>query len=1106
MKYKILLLTALITILLATAAHATVVAPYDVRLGIFEEDGSYTTTTNTVSGVNAQAHRCLVAGCSQVNQNPFQVTYSQTNSVTLNYPTTLQQHGYAAYFYKDGYIGWEQRNIDWAGTGTAPTETIYLSRVRRGYAPIINYTVYNDFDEVSKNKPITFGVNVGIDAVTKSFLVNTQETNIPLSEALTIRARVEIRDSQNNIISSPDMFQDIVIEYDQLSSEYAPIEFTYPGFDTAGNYTITLFTAINDAKVMQTPASSASFQITVIDPDATDYSYSRIDDLTCPDANLVGNTATVSFTHYSYNVAADGTETGLGTNIHWSLEKDGIIISQDLFAQLPGVTHTTLPVSIPQSGNYRILIEASPLDPQGDIVLPYTAACTFSLGDTSPVFTTSPSHDEVDYLEPWNGALFEAEDETGTVTFSVNDSRFTITDGLLEWNNPLSVGVYPVQVTAGNAHGNTSTTFTLTVNKIHPQLAIQGTTQAAYSSTTSVEGLGCPSELTCTLKRNGTAVANPDIQTNLLPGAYTYTYSTAGNENYFPQSVQHTLTITSTPLVLNITSPLEGQVFNQSTVPVTYSISGGVLNYSCQHVLLGPNNIYQTYNECDNFNWLHLTNGNYSMITTVTDAINNSVSKTTDFIVHLAEDPTEPFEVNISRAIDGNNVTFTVTSTQPMIECSFSHHNNQTKIFSVNTNPTTFLVVTEPFSPGSYNIRATCTSEDNESAFDNTTFTIAVQPTPGDDIIPVTIQSPSGNYMNITEVDLNYTVSNHTGAIDCTYTINGASNPAPNCHNTTIPVIDGQNIVTVFAIDSLGNSGNATSIFFVNNTIPPIPPKTNFTINVSASPVDNNVTFFVEGNQEITFCTFYNGITFTVQPNAQSFSVSNIYPFGNHLVFVDCTSDQNQTATDNVSFDILTTPETPTVTVSSTPDRNTGNVTFHITASHPMTGCSFTNGENFFVGIANSMTATHVQNLPPGFYNFNVVCDTTVGPASTTTSFTLLAPATPTQEPIEAPKHGIQIVNFDIHDNDHLRVGEQDLNLRFRNSGGATLQNVIVQASIPELGVWTRAGPITLRPGQEVTRIMLLDIYDATPGFYYLRLTFTTNSYSRAVWYEVYIE
>jgi hypothetical protein len=90
---------------------------------------------------------------------------------------------------------------------------------------------------------------------------------------------------------------------------------------------------------------------------------------------------------------------------------------------------------------------------------------------TPPYFTTSPTSDEVEWGLGWNGADFDATDETQFDSFAVNDTNFEINqDGLLKVNydiaGDLDIGFYSVLITINDTSNNiNTTTFVFEVTK-----------------------------------------------------------------------------------------------------------------------------------------------------------------------------------------------------------------------------------------------------------------------------------------------------------------------------------------------------------------------------------------------------------------------------------------------------------------------------------------------------------------------------------------------------------------------------------------------------------------------------------------------------------------
>ncbi|MCU0642028.1 MAG: right-handed parallel beta-helix repeat-containing protein [archaeon] len=110
----------------------------------------------------------------------------------------------------------------------------------------------------------------------------------------------------------------------------------------------------------------------------------------------------------------------------------------------------------------------------------------------------------------------------------------------------LSAGNHPYRWFANDTAGNFAETplFVYAVDKAAPALLINMTPSNSITSgtATSIEGLGCPSQLNCTLYRDNVSVSNPDNAT-LGVGSYIYLYNTTGNSNYTGAETSGTLTV-----------------------------------------------------------------------------------------------------------------------------------------------------------------------------------------------------------------------------------------------------------------------------------------------------------------------------------------------------------------------------------------------------------------------------------------------------------------------------------------------------------------------------------------------------------------------------------
>ncbi len=75
------------------------------------------------------------------------------------------------------------------------------------------------------------------------------------------------------------------------------------------------------------------------------------------------------------------------------------------------------------------------------------------------------------------------------------------------------------------------------------------------------------------------------------------------------------------------------------------------------------------------------------------------------------------------------------------------------------------------------------------------------------------------------------------------------------------------------------------------------------------------------------------------------------------------------------------------------------------------------------------------------------------------------------------------------------------LAVKVRNTGKATLKDVSFTATVPEIGVRARSGPVAITTSDKLTRFLRLDVpNDAREGTYYLGVTVTNTKFSRTVY------
>ena len=126
--------------------------------------------------------------------------------------------------------------------------------------------------------------------------------------------------------------------------------------------------------------------------------------------------------------------------------------------------------------------------------------------------------------------------------------------------------------------------FNVTINKSTAALSINILPSLIIfnGTSTNVTGIGCPSQLICTLFINGINTTNPDNQTKLPIGVYNYTFANyTGNENYTATYTTSTLTVllsTFYPEYTNISVlPASGQTYS-ATTNYLFNVSWSVIN------------------------------------------------------------------------------------------------------------------------------------------------------------------------------------------------------------------------------------------------------------------------------------------------------------------------------------------------------------------------------------------------------------------------------------------------------------------------------------------------------------------------------------------------
>ncbi|MFH1630768.1 MAG: Ig-like domain-containing protein [Candidatus Aenigmatarchaeota archaeon] len=204
-----------------------------------------------------------------------------------------------------------------------------------------------------------------------------------------------------------------------------------------------------------------------------------------------------------------------------------------------------------------------------------TSARYFVIDVTYPVYSANNTYptSPANYSEGQTYQFNITWNDTNSINTSIlvfNGTNYTMThSGNVSYVTigNISAGNYTYKYWANDSAGNQNETAELNYNLSPgvPSLILYINGSAAnlsinYSEKVNVTSSGCPSELTCTLYRNDTSIASPDVTTALNASHnYTYVYNTTGNANYTSvATTAYTVIVGALSSTQNITS--EGTV------------------------------------------------------------------------------------------------------------------------------------------------------------------------------------------------------------------------------------------------------------------------------------------------------------------------------------------------------------------------------------------------------------------------------------------------------------------------------------------------------------------------------------------------------------------
>ncbi len=347
-------------LILATPVLAERTVNFQVFEATIDANRNFIPSSTPVNGIDAFGFVCADAACSDYTTQ-LQSSSSNTNLITVTYPTTLQTvDGYAHIFADDDneYVTWAQRADFW---GTNPSDpqgpyTIYLSKVEACRSPIDSFVVIND---AHPNQPVQFEVSTSLDATVWSAIqfggpIGFEAPQIPQNYDVKTDITLEIIDQNGNVVYTETDTLDV--DFDNAARvmfEWTP--------DIIGRYEARVITSVPDSKCASDVPVEASKEFSIIG-ETTDLCYALANSLSAqPLGQYPNEPVTISFETLSNYFDELGNLNPLNTSATLSIYKDGFYdeIQIDV-AAIDTETYETVivPYAFPEAGLYNITVDA----------------------------------------------------------------------------------------------------------------------------------------------------------------------------------------------------------------------------------------------------------------------------------------------------------------------------------------------------------------------------------------------------------------------------------------------------------------------------------------------------------------------------------------------------------------------------------------------------------------------------------------------------------------------------------------------------------------------------------------------------------------------------
>ncbi|MBI2564803.1 hypothetical protein HYV79_02330 [Candidatus Woesearchaeota archaeon] len=332
------------------------------------------------NNAQALAFNCLDTSCSQVAQFGGSFPNGQftaNGELTVRFPSTLQQNGYALYFVAQGFLpsAW---HATWNSQGDSSIYTtsfpITLEKASVCRSKVDSLRVVND---VAPNVPLLIQTSTSLDANTESAFALDPSNPVKyvpqeLADYYSAKTRVvtQVVDVSGNVVFSET--KDVNV----LADQSVPVEFTWTPVDT-GRYAVLVTTEVVDDQCESTEKQSASSFVTVQEESKNNLCYSLVNDLEANSKDAeAGDSVSATYNLISNHgdLSELSTLTPVPTSVQWQVTRyDGtlfedatgktLVEAQEEFSANPDelnpVQHS-FDFTVPSDGKYAVSVQATP--------------------------------------------------------------------------------------------------------------------------------------------------------------------------------------------------------------------------------------------------------------------------------------------------------------------------------------------------------------------------------------------------------------------------------------------------------------------------------------------------------------------------------------------------------------------------------------------------------------------------------------------------------------------------------------------------------------------------------------------------------------------------